>query len=37
MSLAEFFNHPRFKNISRDYTLHELVSLVPDLQHQSDQ
>ena len=35
MSLKEFFHHPRFKNISRDYTLHELVRLVPDLQHTS--
>lgn len=35
MSVTEFFNHPRFKNISRDYTLDELTNLVPDLQHQS--
>ena len=35
MSLKEFFDHPRFKNISRDYTLNELVFLVPDIQHQS--
>ena len=35
MSLTEFYNHPRFKNISRDYTIQELSKLVPDLQHQS--
>ena len=34
MSLRDFFNHPRFRNISREYTLDELTGLVPDLQHQ---
>ena len=33
MSLAELFNNPRFRNISREYTLDELYYLVPDLQH----